>query len=306
MKPGTMIPFFIMAAAMLVYGQPSISDNIKTITYGPSVCLTAQAADGLLPPKLAGGYIDTSSDRTKCREILDATLALGTAGSNAQDAIPILTQKFPIAIHVEKLNNLEYVQEVGTFEDWLMTKTMAVKTKIELNAPFGVFNIIDPCSEFIEATQEHDLFDPVYRGSQLIKATVSIRVYFVIYAGACALSKITGANQGTSQSRWIDYFNSMVVAPGPILEPERLPVSTRIPAPERSVTIPTTPQTLTFDKLLQLSPVGVNAEVSLFNGSILIGQITAIESPGLDIDLPGAGTVSVHREVIRQIKTLTN
>jgi hypothetical protein len=287
-----------------LHAEISLVDQINSIADGPSLCLTTQAVYNQVPTKIIGAYVDTSSNRVKCRSVLDAVQALSNAGPAAKDAIPILLQKYPIVVHVEVLNNLSYTAEVGTFEDWVLTKTMSVKNKLDLNPPFDAYNLVDPCADFIEATQEHEIFSPMYRGSVVQNAIVTIRVYYVMYVGACALSRITGLNLGTDQNQWLDYFSSaeklsrMENTPPPIA---LTPPPVHYPTP----TVQNTPTIVSYAELLQRMPMGAKSEIRLYGGSVIIGQLSLIEERGVQVEVAGIGNVAIKREVILQISLLS-
>lgn len=275
----------------------SMEEDIKIITEGPSICLTSQASNFSIPQELLGSGGTISSDHISCRRVIDATVSLGDAGSSAREAINVLLQKYPKAIHVEVLNNLEYIAGAGTFEDWLMTKTMATRNRIELNPPFGAFKIIDPCSEFIEVKQDHEILNKVVHGGKMQSATVSIRVYYIIYAGACALSRISGINLGTEQARWLEHYNSGIGSASPVTS-----------APPRDATVTSyrasmieTSTNLSYAELLEKYPLGNKVEIRLFNGSVLIGNLASLNDQDLQVNIPGTSAITVKRQVIHQV-----
>jgi hypothetical protein len=292
----------LCAIVPALQAAPSVQECITTISQGPSLCLTPQATYYPLPQKIAETYADTSSNHNRCRAVLDATVALGNLGSQAREAVGVLVRKFPRAVHVEMLTNLSYTAGAGTFEDWVMTKTMAAKTKMELTPPFAAFNLIDPCADFIEASETHEIFEPVYKGGQIQSAIVTLRVCFVVNAGACALNRITGLNLGSDPTAWRQQFGlgTEPIAAAPTVVPPRSP------QPQATAPAMTGPVSLSYADLLARSPIGSRLEVRLFGGSILIGQLADIDEQKLSVDLPGAAIVPVRRSAVSTLTILTN
>lgn len=312
-----LLPVALFCAAVSA-GDEGIKKHIETIRTGPSLYLTPRAAATPLPPEIMGPY-HTVPNGKEARKVLDAVLALSVAGTKAEEATGVLVERFPRAVHVEMLNDLVYTAGTGTFEDWVLTKTMGVKNRLGLNSPFGKFEVIDPCSDFIEAKQEHELVHPRYSGGRLQSAGVDIKITFVFYAGACALHRITGLDLGTDRERWAEWFGSGAAAstggppsrPAPrpatyIEEPSSPSPSAPPPspvAPAASSSGPGGPRTeyVTFDQLRQRSPVGSRIEVRLFAGSVLVGKLVSVNQAGLRIDVKGASVVPVKRDAVEKI-----
>jgi hypothetical protein len=306
-----------------------IGKHIETIRTGPSLYLTPRAAATPLPPSIMGPY-DEVPDGTEAKKVLDATLALSVAGDKAREAVDVLVRRFPRAVHVVMLDDLVYSAGSGSFEDWVLTKTVGVKNRLELDSPFGRYEVIDPCSDFIEVSQEHELHQPSYSGGRLRSAGVTIKMTFVFYAGACALHRITGLDPGTDRRQWVQWLQARPAAsatgssssptivsgqapPPPAATPavtaKSSPPAASAPAAAPAAPAPSTStglrtEQVSFEQLLERSPVGTRLEVRLVAGSVLVGKLVSVNRAGVRIDVKGASVVPVKREAVRHISLI--
>jgi hypothetical protein len=303
-----------------VASDQALQQDIATISNSPSVYFTPSASVHSLSSELVGPGDDVTSDKKTGTELLAACSAIGQRGTAARDAAQVLLARYPRAIHVQVLPNLYYSASGGTFEDWLMTKTMNARNRFELSPPFMSYETISPCTDFIKASQEHDLQDPTYVGGRLKTAQVTVRITFVYYAGACALSKITGLNLGTDRSRWQEWLGSQnratsyrvssSPATGNSSAQSGYETSSRSSSAQpshrsasgTSYTMPSS-GTYTFESLRQQSPLGRKLEIRLNGGSVFVGNLVSVGYDSLRIHVKGATIVPISREYISSITT---
>jgi hypothetical protein len=268
--------------------QQEIARNIEAIRSGPALFFTADAVDLPLSPKIKQAY-NVSSDQKAGRQMLDACFALSDAGNAAREAVAVLAERYPRAVHAELSDNLRYTRGAGTFEDWVMTKKMGAKTRFELHAPFASYDQLEPCLDYIEVYEDHELLDPRYSGGQLQSARVSMQITYVFYAGACALSRITGADLGTDRHAWKNRFGA---------------ANTQIPTDAvPAAAEPLAKQALGYDSLLAHPGYTGPVDISLANGAVLIGDLVSIDQRRVRIRIPGVSPVTVQRHVIERIGT---
>jgi hypothetical protein len=289
--------------------EEKLKEYARTVGSGPSLYLTKSAMAVRLPKEVVGPDFAGVPDQKEALKVLDAALALGAAGREARKAVAVLARKYPKAVHVELLRNQLYQASVGTFEDWVLTKTMGVKTKLELTPPFLSYGAIEPCTDFIKVSQEHEIIEPIRRGGRLESATVDITVMFEFHAAACALTRITGMNYGTDRSQWLAYAGTGAARPASPA-PRSYTVKSSPPPPPTRPTPASgsrggTSEIIDYSELLRRAPVGSRIEVTLYAGSILVGKLVSIDSRGLRIDVQGAAVVPVESTAVKQVSTRT-
>ncbi len=278
------------------------ADHIETILTGPSLYLTPSALSLPLSPAIVGPG-ETGANAKAARAVIDACFALGARGNEASPAIGALIQKYPRAVHAQLNDNLYYSAGAGTFEDWIMTKKMGAKTRFELNAPFAAYEQLEPCSKYLKVFEEHQLLDPQYAAGKLQSARVSLKITFVFYAGACALSRITGMDLGIDRAAWQQYAPDRAGSRGRAVSNNAGATAAASASNRGGATATTSRGESAFERLLADPPIGKQIEVYMTGGSVLIGALLQLDAQGLTINIPGAAAIPVEREAIKKIST---
>ncbi len=181
--------------------QNDISDLVADIRNGPQWYYTSEAYSYFTRK---GKSLPPQSPREKALSSYKATVRIAAMGSAAIDAIPVLLETFPRAVHVTEIANIRYGGE-GTFEDWVQTYVTNEKNKFILSPVFLEYSSISVCDPFVTNTFE------ITRDSETVtgptREPVTISVTHTIHFGACALSGITGENLGIDPVSWQQWWN---------------------------------------------------------------------------------------------------
>ncbi|MBD3240604.1 MAG: SUMF1/EgtB/PvdO family nonheme iron enzyme [Chitinivibrionales bacterium] len=175
---------------------------ISDVQGGPGTFYTSAALDYLSRQSGTVSQPPMPKDIKAANTALRATIALGDMGSAAREAVGVLIDKFPKGVDVSTVHE-SYIAGDGSFEDWVMTKVMGEKNKFMFSAPFLSYEAIHKCDRFLDIQHEEAKASEQYSASgRLVSADVTIHVTFTFYAGACALTAITGRDFGTDVQRW--------------------------------------------------------------------------------------------------------
>jgi hypothetical protein len=200
------VSFILLIASGLCAQSDPVQQYINDLQNGPALYYTDQAIN-LLSTKDATIAANARSDQDKAMKALKATALLGDKGGKGAKAIDMLLQMYPLAIHCVTVNE-QYVPGAGTFEDWLQTKIMGEKNKFILKPPFLTYDDISQCDGFIEETHDYATAGERYGAAgRMTEGYVTINVTFKYYAGACALSRITGQNLGIDINQWRSWWD---------------------------------------------------------------------------------------------------
>lgn len=180
---------------------------ITDVQGGPGTFYTSAARDHMAQQGGAMAQPLMPQDIKTANTALRATIALGDMGSAATEAIGVLIDKFPKGVDVSSAE-VTYSSSDGSFEDWVMTKVMGEKNKFLFSAPFLSYEALHKCDRFLDMQHEVAKTNEQYSGSgRLLSADALIHVTFTFYAGACALTSITGRDFGTDVQRWRTWWS---------------------------------------------------------------------------------------------------
>lgn len=179
-----------------------LMDEVKQgtpIYYSPEAVLILSGSQGEIAPQ-------SQNHRENALKGINACISLAQIGPSARASIPTLIELFPKAIHAVTIQNAIYSGE-GSFDDWLSTYVMTEKNKFILTSPFVDYNSMSFCEQFIEASPKVKYINRKSTSKGVItSATVNIDITFSFNVGACALTKITNNDIGTSNEAWRNWW----------------------------------------------------------------------------------------------------
>ncbi len=192
----------LSCTAAAAAGSKRVEELIADIQAGPEVFHTGAARDYLARTSGIAAQPAMPQVVEQANKALEATVALGEMGSKASEAVDVLVQRFPRAVHVTTAYE-SFRAGDGSFDDWVMTKVMGEKNKFLFSAPFLTYESLSKCDRFLEVRHEVTRSGEQYnRAGRLMSAEVTVHVTFTFYAGACALSAIAGQPYGMDADAW--------------------------------------------------------------------------------------------------------
>lgn len=205
----------LMVSTAAAAPSQKVQHLIDDLRAGPDVYMTPSAQEfaarqGEPYTGTAQTIVENPSDKP-----LRAAILLGDMGAKARDAVDALVTHFPKAVHAVTLHE-HYVASAGTFEDFVMTKAVGEKNKLIMRPPFLGYEALSKCQNFLTETHDYATASERRSGGRLVEANVTINITFTFYAGACALTRITGQMFGTDLSQWRTWWNQNrhLAAPG--------------------------------------------------------------------------------------------
>lgn len=279
----------LCAAAVLLFSAPfsarggdeadllkKYSDDIRG---GPAVYYTPEAAAyfaTLGTYSVSGISVDKEA---AVRSFVAATKLGGMPLAVARDAVSLLIDIFPRAIHVVRIQQARYAGE-GTFEDCVNTYVMSAKNQFILACPFLDYNSFSLCENFVASDYTTDIIDKQANKKGVIReALFNVRITFTYYAGECALSRLTGMSLGHEQAAWRSWWLTAQATP-PVV-PAPVPVA---PA-EPSSYVVTGPNTIAIVKNTYSDiAVGGKYRVFLNTGDDLTGTVESRDDTSLVLE----------------------
>jgi hypothetical protein len=199
---------FTMPVSVPAASPEQISKMIDDIKTGPLVFYTPEASAYFAS---LGNYSVSALSVNKDAAIRSfvATVKLGgTPLGQTKEAVPVLIDIFPKAIHFVEIKQARYAGE-GTFEDCVSTYVMSAKNQFMLSSPFLDYNSMSLCDAYIDGQYETEVIDKeVNRSGAITSALFNLKITFTFYAGECALSRITGMGLGHDPSAWRQWWIS--------------------------------------------------------------------------------------------------
>ncbi len=215
------------AALLVVFGPAMVHGEddevarlIDDIQRGPSVYYTPEALDYFrvkAPGKVAG---IGAQDKDAALRAFRAAIKLSTMGSKAVEAAGVLVEKFPTACHVSVIRGVEFTPGHGTFEDWVHTYAVSERKKFLLGSSLLEYATLVKCKELITTETDREILSrQVSSGGRITRASTNIFIVIKLYAGACALTRLSGQALGTEQEAWRRWYyqtgGSFTAAPPP-------------------------------------------------------------------------------------------
>jgi hypothetical protein len=202
-----------LTALLLITGftaLPAISGDvnkyIEDLRAGPLVYYTPEASAYYAA---LGGYTTTgiSADKDAAVRTFTATTKLGSLQlGEARDAIPVLIDIFPKAVHVVEVRQAQYSGR-GSLEDCISTYVMTAKNQFMMACPFLDYNSLSLCDQFIEGPYETEMLSSTKGKKGVVTAaTFNLRITITFYAGECALSRLTGMSLGHDPGAWRQWW----------------------------------------------------------------------------------------------------
>jgi len=194
-----------IAAGLHAADKDRVQALIADIQAGPRTYQTSAALEYL---SLKAGYAaqPLMPDLIeRANKALRATAALGDMRSAAMGAVGTLVDYFTTAVHVVTVYETYYAGE-GSLEDRVMTKVMGERNKFMLTAPFLGYEQLSKCDRHVTESHETALASEQYSAGRLLSANITLHITFTVYAAACALNAITGADFGTDASQWRSWW----------------------------------------------------------------------------------------------------
>jgi hypothetical protein len=184
--------------------NPTVAKCINDIKSGPSVYYTPEAASYY---SSLGNYTvsGSSTDKEAAQRSFKACVKLSqmTQGE-ARDAIPVLIDYFPRAVHVVLVRNASFSYgDQGSYDDCVSTYVMNAKNQVLLSSPFLDYGTLSLCENFIESSYETEVLSQQFNAKGVIvQAAFNLKIFLNFYAGECALSRLTGMSLGHDPSAW--------------------------------------------------------------------------------------------------------
>ncbi len=142
-------------------------------------------------------------NKTQALRSVRGAIQLAESGEAALPAVGVLVEKYPRIVHVISHRGIVYKPGMGSFDDWLSTKTMAAKNTFLLSSDLLEYATVSKCEAFI-TTRIHKKVIEGRRHSSGRRgdAVLNMDIVLVLNAGYCALNKITGEDPGDSRQAW--------------------------------------------------------------------------------------------------------
>ena len=181
---------------------------INDLKTGPTIYYTPEAA-AYYASFGSATTTGISVNKDAATHTFMATIKLGgMVLSEVREAVPVLIDIFPKAVHVVEMRQARYNGE-GTFEDCVSTYMMSAKNQFMISCPFLDFNSISQCEQFIEGTSETEMISSSKGKKGAISSAIfNLRITFTFYGGECALSRLTGISLGHDPAAWRQWWQS--------------------------------------------------------------------------------------------------
>ncbi|MBN1130767.1 MAG: SUMF1/EgtB/PvdO family nonheme iron enzyme [Chitinispirillaceae bacterium] len=209
-RPTLLLPVLLLSTALIAGPADTHIEDLKA---GPMVYYTPEAAAWFASfgsTSLSG----LSVDKNAATRTFLATTKLGAMQlSEVREAIPVLIDVFPKAVHVVEIRQANYAGK-GSFDDCVSTYVMSAKNQFMMACPFLDYNSLSACDQFLEGSHETEMIRKRSGGKGAIaEALFNLRITFTFYAGECALSRLTGMNLGHDPGAWRQWWQSSTTAP---------------------------------------------------------------------------------------------
>jgi hypothetical protein len=255
------LSFFAAAALSAVFvmspagaADEQVTKCINDIKSGPSVYYTPEAAAYYAT---LGNYSVSglSMDKEAAQRSFRAAVKLGNMlQGQARDAVPVLIDYFPRAIHVVQVRNASFSYgDQGSYDDCVSTYVMNAKNQVLLSSPFLDYSTLSQCENFVESSYETEVLTKEFNNAgAVVQAVFNLRITFTFYAGECALTRITGMSLGHDPSAWRQSW-LMTSSPAPGSYPMPSPSPSAPPPQAYSYTV-TGPNTVVITKTAGSAP----------------------------------------------------
>jgi hypothetical protein len=198
----------VFAAALFVSTAGATNEQaakcIADIKSGPSTYYTPEAAAyyaSLGNYSVSGLSVDKEAAQRSFRAAVKLSIM---DQSQAHDAVPVLIDYFPRAIHVVQVRNASFsYSDQGTYDDCVSTYVMNAKNQVLLASPFLDYSSLSQCENYVESSYETEVLSKQFNNAgTVVSAVFNLKITFTFYAGECALSHITGMSLGHDPSAW--------------------------------------------------------------------------------------------------------
>jgi ribosome maturation factor RimP len=185
-----------------------VDKYIKDLKAGPIVYYTPEAA-AYYASFSSAATTGISVNKDAAIHTFMATIKLGAMQlGEVREAIPVLIDIFPKAVHVAEVRQAQYVGR-GSLEDCISTYIMSAKNQFMMSCPFLDFNSLSQCDQFIESTNETEMISSSKgKKGAISQAVFNLRITFSFYGGECALSRLTGMSLGHDPAAWRQWWQS--------------------------------------------------------------------------------------------------
>ena len=187
--------------------QPADAGQIKglidAVKSGPIVYYTPEAAAffSVQANQPISGIATNQAAAAKSFQAI-AKLA-GLPLDQVRDAVPVLIDMFPKAMHVVQVRQATFGKGEGSFDDCISTYVMNAKNQIMTTSPFLDYSALTPCENCIEETHDIDFIaKQVGANGEIAQAVFNIRIIYTFYVGECTLTKISGVSLGHDATAW--------------------------------------------------------------------------------------------------------
>jgi hypothetical protein len=284
---------FSMCAVARASDADRIAQLVDIVKNGPSLYRTPEAAaaytkyspQGVIPA------VSSADGLAAIKQSLRAAIELGDFGDKARDAVPTLIEVFPQAEYLSVTANAQFASGMGFFDDWVQTYVISAKNKFLLSSPFVEYQTLSRCEQFVEATGTTDIHQKRMVGSKIVEAGADIYVTIRINAAACALSKITGVEAGSTKEAWRMWYSRSAA-----------PVASPAPSPavQTKITVVNTPANPPSDYV-----TGARYQIALTTGDVMTGVIESSDNESFTLRLDGGGRYNYPKSFVKSLSLLS-
>jgi ribosome maturation factor RimP len=185
-----------------------VDKYIEDLKAGPIVYYT---------PEAAAYYASFGSNATSGVSVnkvaaIHTFLAITKLGamqlSEVREAVPVLIDIFPKAVHVAEIRQAQFDGK-GSFDDCVSTYIMSAKNQFMMSSQLLDYNSLSQCDQFIESSNETEMITSSKGKKGVIsQAVFNLRITFTFYGGECALSRLTGMSLGHDPASWRQWWQS--------------------------------------------------------------------------------------------------
>lgn len=123
--------------------------------------------------------------------------------ADARLAIPIMVSLFPKVVHLVQVRGAVFGPNEGTIDDCIGTCVTNAKNQFIVSPPVLDYNIISQYESFMDESHEVEFISKQLNASgEVVEAQFNLKIFFTIYIGEGALSRLTGQSLGHDQNAW--------------------------------------------------------------------------------------------------------
>jgi hypothetical protein len=193
----------VFAVSIDAADSVQIAQYIRDITAGPATYYTPEAYSYFVSrsPVPAGAASTDRDAAIRCFSAITRVSHLPSA--EVQEVIPAIVTLFPKMVHLVQIREATFGAGEGNFDDCIGTYVTNAKNQFMVSPPILDYNSMSQYENFIEESHDVEFISKRLDASgQVIQAIFSLKIFFSVYIGEGALSRLTGQALGHDQSAW--------------------------------------------------------------------------------------------------------